>query len=112
MATACQGVTVLWGGSALGEVTEINVVRGGELPQGRGGTHATSRPWSLDLGTIDIKCLSTANLSMDQYGLRKVLSLTGGGLTFSTKAVCQTLRMSGKVNDATRYEASFKIQSD
>jgi hypothetical protein len=105
MAILCTGVSATWGGAALGEVVEVNVVKGGELPLARGST------WTLDLGTIDIKCLSTANLSMAEYGLRKVFALSGGGLTFSTKAVCQTLRMTGKVNDVARYEASFKIQA-
>lgn len=105
MAIYCTGVTATWGGATLGEVVEVNVVKGGEMPLGRDST------WTLDAGTIEIKCLSTANLSMAEYGLRKTFALTGGGLTFTTKAVCQTLRMAGKVNDVARYEASFKVQA-
>jgi len=105
MATICAGISATWGGASLGEVTEINVERGGDLPLGRAST------WTLDAGTIQIKCLSTANLSVSEYGLKKTFAVTGGGLTFSTRAVCQTLRMTGKVNDVARYEASFKVHA-
>ena len=108
MAIACTGVTATWGGLTLGEVVEIDVTKGGSLPIGRGSTVSTGA-WAIDAGTIEMKCLSTANLSMAEYGLKKPLAFTGGGLTFSTKAICQTLRMSGKVNDVARYAATFKI---
>lgn len=110
MATYCTGVTATWGGLTLGEVVEIDVTKGGSLPIGRGSTVvASTGAWAIDAGTIQVSCLSTANLSMAQYGLKKPLAFTGGGLTFSTKAICQTLRMTGKVNDVARYAGSFKI---
>lgn len=110
MAIACTGVTAMWGGLTLGEVVEIDVTKGGSLPIGRGSTVvASTGAWAIDAGTIEMKCLSTASLSMAEYGLKKPLAFTGGGLTFSTKAICQTLRMSGKVNDVARYAATFKI---
>ena len=103
MAIACTGVVATWGGASLGEVTEIDATRGGSLPIGR------AAPFAVDAGTIEIKCLSSANLSFAEYGLKKTLALTGGGLTYTTKAICQTLRLSGKVNDVARYAATFKI---
>lgn len=103
MAIACTGVVATWGGASLGEVTEIDATRGGSLPIGR------AAPFAVDAGTIEIKCLSSANLSFAEYGLKKTLALTGGGLTYTTKAICQTLRLSGKVNDVARYAGSFKI---
>lgn len=103
MAILCTGVTITWGGATLGEVVEIESTRGGSLPIGRSGVFA------VDAGTIEVKCLSTANLSATEYGLKKSLALTGGGLTYTTKAICQTLRMTGKVNDVARYAATFKV---
>lgn len=108
MAEACAGVTATWGGLALGEVVEIIATHGGELPLARGSSSSTAA-WSFDAGTIEIKCLSTAHLSIAEYGMKKPLAFIGGGLTFSTKAICQTLRLSGQVNDVARYAASFKI---
>lgn len=103
MAIPCTGVSATWGGLVLGEVTEIDATRGGSLPIGRAST------FSVDAGSIQVSCLSSANLSMAEYGLKKPLVFTGGGLAFSTKAICQTLRMTGKVNDVARYAATFKI---
>lgn len=108
MAEVCAGVSATWGGLALGEVVEIIATHGGELPIGRGSTSSTAA-WSFDAGTIEIKCLSSAQLAITEYGQKKPLAFTGGGLTFSTKAICQTLRFSGQVNDVARYAASFKI---
>lgn len=104
MATPCTGVTVTWGGVSLGEVVDIKVAKGGSAPTGR------SSPFSLDLGTIEVKCLSTAALGMAEYGMRRTFAASGGGLTFTHKAMCLTFRMAGTVNDVARYEASFKLQ--
>jgi hypothetical protein len=103
MAIPCAGVTATWGGQALGELVEVEVTCGGSLPIGRAAAY------SVDAGTIEVKCLSTVSLSVAEYGLKKALAFTGGGLAFSTKAICQTLRLSGKVNDVARYAATFKI---
>lgn len=103
MAINCAGVSATWNTVAFGEVTKIDVVRGGELPEARGST------WTLDAGTIEITSLSTAQLSAAQYGIKSTLAITGGGLTMTTKAICQTLRHTGTVNDVARYVGTFKI---
>lgn len=103
MATPCAGVSATWNNVSFGEITKIDVTRGGELPQGRDST------WTVDAGTIEITSLSTAQLTASQYGNMAVLAFTGGGLTMTTKAICQTLRATGAVNDVTRYVGTFKI---
>lgn len=103
MATNCAGVTATWNSVAFGEVTKIDVTRGGEPPQARGST------WTLDAGTIEITSLSTAQLTASEYGKKATLAITGGGLTLTTKAICQTLRATGTVNDVTRYVGTFRI---
>ena len=57
MATYASGVTATWDGTSFGEVTDLAVTHGGSLPLARAST------WTLDVGTIEIKCLSTANIS-------------------------------------------------
>lgn len=109
MANVCTGVSVTFNSVALGELTEINVNVGGSLPLARGSTVANTQPWAFDAGTIDVKCLSTAQISIATYGKKATLAITGGGLTLTTKAICQTLQMAGKVNDVARYAATFKI---
>lgn len=103
MATYCTGVSAVWNGVTLGEVTEIDVNAGGSLPLGRDST------FSVDAGTITLKCLSTAALGLSQYGIQGTLAITGGGLTLTHKAICQTLTLSGRVNDVARYGATFKL---
>ena len=103
MATYCTGVSVTWSSVSLGEVTEIDVSVGGSLPLGRDSTFA------VDAGTISVKCLSTAAIGLSQYGLQGTLAITGGGLTLTTKAICQTLTMTGRVNDVAKYGATFKL---
>jgi hypothetical protein len=103
MAIPCTGVTVTWNGTSLGEVSKIDVTRGGELPLARASA------WTLDAGTIEVSSFSTAQLTADQYGKKAVFAVTGGGLTLTTKAICQTLRATGTVNDVTRYVGTFKI---
>jgi hypothetical protein len=103
MANECAGVTASWNSTDFGEVVEIKVNAGGSLPLARAST------WAFDVGTIDISCLSTANVSLAQYGRKATLAISGGGLTFSTKAVCERVQLSGKVNDIARYAVTFKI---
>lgn len=103
MATNCAGVSATWNGNSFGEVTKIDVSRGGELPQARGST------WTVDAGTIEITSLSSAQLTGAVYGTKATLAITGGGLTLTTKAICQTLRATGTVNDVTRYVGTFRI---
>lgn len=106
MATECAGVTATWNSVAFGEVTDIKVAVGGSLPLGRASLFA------VDAGTIEIACLATANITMAQHGVKATLDISGGGLTFTTKAVCQSLQLVGKVNDVARYSATFKISKE
>ena len=108
MAGYCTGVTVNWRGTAIGEVTEFRVGAGGSLPLAR-----TGGAWAMDMGTVELASLSTASsgsaMSLSEYGMKGLLSFSGGGLTLTTKAICQTLDISGKVNDVYRFKGVFRI---
>jgi hypothetical protein len=103
MAGYCTGVTVNWRGTAIGEVTEYRVNAGGSLPLARQGVFA------IDAGTVEVSSLSTAAMRLSEYGLKGLLSFSGGGLTVTTKAICQTLDISAKVNDVYRLKSVFRI---
>ena len=109
MAGYCTGVTVNWRGTAIGEVTEYRVAAGGSLPQSRGSTAAGSTPWSMDAGTVELSSVSTAAMRISEYGTKGLLSFTGSGLTVTTKAICQTLDITAKVNDVYRLKSVFRI---
>jgi hypothetical protein len=103
MADYCTGVTVNWRGTAIGEVTEYRVNAGGSLPLARQSVFA------IDAGTVEVSSLATAAMKLSEYGLKGVLLFSGGGLAVSTKAICQTLDISAKVNDVYRLKSTFRI---
>lgn len=103
MADYCAGVTVTWRGTSLGEVTDVKVTHGGELPIGRNST------FTADGGTVEIATLNTAGDGIASYGLKGPLVFSGGGQSFSTKAIVQTFDITGKVNDVWRYRSVFRI---
>jgi hypothetical protein len=105
MATYATGVTATWDGVTFGEVTELRVTHGGSLPLARGST------WTLDLGSIEISCLSTANISTAKYGKLADVSIAGGGLAYSGKAVLEKFTLQGVVNDVTRYGVTLRVQA-
>ena len=104
MATYASGVTATWDGVTFGEVTELRVTHGGSLPLARGST------WTLDLGSIEISCFATANISTAKYGKRANVSITGGGLAYSGNAVLEKFTLQGVVNDVARYGVTLRIQ--
>ena len=104
MATYSAGVTATWNSTNFGEVTELSVTHGGAMPLARAST------WTLDVGTIEIKCLTTANISTANYGKRSLLTITGGGLAYSGKAVLEKFTLAGVVNDVSRYAVTLKVQ--
>ncbi len=71
---------------------------------------ARASTWTLDIGTIELKCLTTANISTANYGKRADLAITGGGLAYSGKAVLEKFTMAGVVNDVTRYAVTLRVQ--
>lgn len=103
MATYATGITATWDSVDIGEVVDLKVIHGGQMPVTRSG-----QPWALDAGTIDIQCLSGGTSHAAKYGAKATLSITGGGLTYTTKAVLTRVELAGKVNDVARYALSFK----
>lgn len=104
MATYASGVTATFDGTSFGEVTEIRATHGGSLPMARAST------WTLDVGTIEISCLATANISTAKYGKRGTVTIAGGGLAYSGTAVLEKFTLAGVVNDVARYTATLRLQ--
>jgi hypothetical protein len=104
MADYSAGVTATWNGVAFSEVSELRVTHGGALPLARAST------WTLDVGTIEMSCLTTANISTANYGKRSLITIAGGGLAYSGKAVLEKFTLAGKVNDVSRYTVTLKVQ--
>jgi len=103
MATYSQGITATWGGTAFTEVVDLSWTYGGGLPKGR------SAVWTDDLGTVTLTCLGTPNMSTAQYGLRKQVVLSGGGVTLTHYAVWESLGVAAELNGVTRYTVTLKL---
>jgi hypothetical protein len=109
MAIPCAGVTASWQAAGVeaavefGELTEVAVSYGNAIPEAR------SVVWAFDLGTVEISCLGTANVSVSNYGRKGTLTFGGGGLSLATKAIYERVRMTGTVNDVARYAITFRI---
>lgn len=103
MATYSTGISATWGGTAFAEVTGLAWTYGGGAAKGRDAV------WTDDLGTVSIECLSSANVSTAEYGLRKQLVISGGGANLTTYAVYESVGVAGEVNGVTRYTVTFRI---
>lgn len=141
MAIITAGVTASWGGTVFGTVVELRGTMGGSLPTNRGAssnsvsrsvsvgggttTQATTytqlnSAWGVDVGTIEVLCLHTANIAFSEWGMKRQIAM--GGTTrsqantnhtvtvlFTSPAICQSLQAGAKVNDVWRFQGVFKL---
>lgn len=103
MATHSTGISVTWDAVPFQEVTDLQVSYAGGSPKGR------SVVWTDDAGTVSVACLGTANISTAQYGLRKQLVISGGGVSLTSYAVYEQWTAQPELNGVTRYSVSFKL---
>jgi len=106
MANYAAGVTISWNMVPFQEVVDLKILHGGDLPISRG---STMTPFSLDLGTIDVVCLGTANCTLTNYGKRATFQVTGPGVVFTHKAIFQRLAVEKKVNDVQRNTVTLRF---
>lgn len=106
MATPAAGVTVSWGGVSFQQVNDLRFTHGGSLPISRGGT---GTPFAVDLGSIDVVCLHTANCTVANYGKRATFQVAGSGFTFTHKAIFERLQVEKKLNDVERYTVTLRF---
>lgn len=131
MAIITAGATAAWGGTVFGTVVELRSTFGGSLPANRGSAQTaqtwtggsaaySTSAWAVDVGSIDVLCLGTANINIAEWGRKRTLAMGGTSFVsgtsgptrsvlFTTKAVLQTLQVGAKVNDVWRFQNTFKI---
>ena len=103
MATYSEGISVTWGGVAFSEVTDLQVAYGGGSPKGR------SSAWTDDVGTVSVSCLGSANVSTSNYGDRKQLVVSGGGVSLTQWALYEQVTAQPELNGVTRFAVTFKL---
>ena len=100
MATYSQGCSVSFDGSSLSQLTSVQLDLGGGLPIGRGNAYAPSG------GSVSIEALAQSSFNWGQYGS---LSISGGGISLTYKAVCTGKGATAAANDVTRYTFTFDL---
>ena len=105
MATPCTGVTVTWNSVAFREVVSAKVTLGGSLPLTRSG----QTPFAVDMGSIELACLHSANCTISNYGKRATFQVQGPGLVFTHKAIFERLNIQKQTNDVERYTVTLRL---
>ena len=101
MATYSQTCLVSFRGSAMTELTSVQLELGGGLPVGRGIT-----AYAPSGGTVSVEALAPASFDWGQYGS---LSISGGGVSLTYNAVCTGKSATAAANDVTRYTFTFDL---
>ena len=108
MATYSTGISATWGGSAFVEIVDLSLPLYGGLRKDR--TASTSTPgWSDDVGSVSISAYGAANMTLGEYGTRKQLVISGGGLSLTINAVCTGVTVTPALNGVTRYTFTAQL---
>jgi hypothetical protein len=108
MATYSTGISATWGGSAFAEVYELGLPLYGGVRKDR-SLSGLSTGWSDEVGDISISAYGTANMNVAEYGKRKSLSVSGGGVSLTFNAVCTAVSATPELNGVTRYTFTAKL---
>jgi hypothetical protein len=108
MATLSTGLSATWGGVAFTEVYEIGVPLFGSVRKDR-STSGTTQGWTDEVGDVSISCYGTDNVNTNEYGQRKPLVISGGGVSLTFNAVCTGVSATPELNGVTRYTFTAKL---
>lgn len=103
MAIYSTGISVTWGTHTFNELQSLSWNYGGAGAKGR------DAPWSDELGTVSIQCLSTAAVSTVHVGNTETFTITGGGCGLTTKAIYESVSVDAELNGVTKYTITLKI---
>lgn len=102
MAVYSQGCTVSFSGATFAEVVSVTMNRGSGVPTGR-DANATS--YAQNYGSVSVEALGGSYL----YGGYGTLTISGGGISLTEKAICTGVSAVAQVNDVTRYSIQFEL---
>lgn len=115
MASNAQGITVMWGGTALGEVVDVSVdgLTADTIevtPRTHTGRNKIYSVADTDVGTVSVTLRATAAMSTTNVGLTATLSISGTGVSWSfSGAILETLGWSASVGELQQYRVTFKV---
>lgn len=103
MATYSTGISAAFAGVSFGEMQSLSWNYGGAGERGR------DAPWSDEIGTVSIQCLSSTGVATANVGQRGTLTISGGGCNLTTTAVYESLSCDAELNGVTKYTVTLKI---
>ena len=108
MATYSTGITATWGGTPFAEVYELGLPLFGSVRKDR-ALAGDSTGWSDEVGNVSISAYGADNMNTSEYGQRKQLIISGGGVSLTSYAVCTSVSATPELNGVTRYTFTAKL---
>jgi hypothetical protein len=108
MATFSTGLSATWGGVSFTEIFAVDAPLLGGLRKDRSISSAT-QGWTDEVGEITISCYGTHNISTQEYGKRKALTVSGGGMSLTYNAVCIAVNATPELAGVTRFSFTAKL---
>lgn len=108
MATYSTGITATWGGVPFSEVYELALPLLGGVRKDR-SSNMSSQGWTDEVGNVSISAYGTVNMTVSEYGRRRALVVSGGGVALTFNAVCTAVSATPELNGVTRYTFTAKL---
>lgn len=108
MATFSTGISASWGVTPFAEVYELALPLYGGVRKDR-STSSAATGWTDEVGDVSISAYGTANMLSTEYGKRKQLVISGGGVSLTVNAVCTSVSATPELNGVTRYTFTAKL---
>lgn len=103
MATYSTGITATWNSVAFKEVFALSLTAGGSR-QGR------DSPWPQHQGgSVTVSTFDATNMTSSNVGLRRAVSITGGGVSLSGYGIMDAVTADPELNGVVRYSATITL---
>lgn len=106
MATYSTGISATWNSITFAEIVGLSWSYGGQNT-----LRAATGLFGLSHGSVSIEALGTTP-TISSIGTRGNLSITGGGVGLTIKAVCRSIGVAAELNGVTRTSVEFDIFED
>ena len=107
MATYSTGITATWGSTTFTEITDLTWTYGGENVIRASGPAL----FNYSHGSVSMVALGTTP-TISSVGDRQTLTISGGGVGLTIKAVLKSVGAAAEVNGVARYPIEFDIFED
>jgi len=105
VATYSNGIAATWGTVTFSEIVDLSWTYGGENVLRGAGL------FNFSHGSVSMVALGTTP-TIANIGQRQTLTITGGGVGLTIKALCKSIGAAAEVNGVARYTVEFDIFED